>query len=991
MRGTGSNSIHAAFRAHARRAPGARAVVAGDRTLTYGELDRDSDDIAAQLVASAGVRPGDCVPVVMGRSVELVVTLLAVLKAGVAYAVLDPSWTPSRLDAAVRHLGAELVLGVSWPGGPRAFTPAPPHGRPAPPDRAGLQDPASVFFTSGTTGEPKGALVPHAGAVLLFDRCDFMRLDETTVTLQAAALQWDALTLELWSVLTTGGSVRLIGDGVFLDGTELRAAVRDGVNTTWLTASVFAMLVDEDLDCFAGLRHVLTGGERMSVPHARRFLTRHPDIALTNGYGPVEATVFVTTHRVREADLDADLGVPLGTAVPSTELVVEVDGGSGDEGCVGELVVSGPRVGLGYVGRDDPAGFRLAGGTRAYATGDLVSRRDGLFYFHGRADRQFKLRGLRIEPGEIERVAAGHPDVGSCAVAPMRAAGSDTVEALALVHTGTCSPDVLRAHLRSVLPPQLVPSLVVAVERLPLNAHGKLNGAAVEALLAEHRDAQKSALTPAIPTDPAWAGFVALTHDLLRGAVPRPDDTWWGLGGSSLDLVKLAIRASATFGRDVPAHTLGSLATIGDMVAAIASAPADADADHGAAGTRPLTDTQAGFLLQHAMGEDDAALNAMVWRIEGDVDRTALGEALRDVETRHTALRSRYLLEPMPQTAPLAGPRVTLVGLDTCDGPEAGPALDRVLDALHEPLDLESGLVWRAVIAAGSSTSSVLGIGVHHVAFDGWSESLLARDLSLAYESRRHGRPPAWRTAPGTPREAPPADPGLTASWVRHLQGAVDITWRDRSATPCAGPCTTATHVAERLVPAEHAAVLRAWAAARGQSLFSVTLAAYTWALAEHSEHAAFLVGLPTRRRSTSEVDVIGCLIDVTCLRAPSGAGDWPAHVKAVAEELRWCLPRSTVSLRDVRQALSLPSNGRQRLYQVMFAYQDHPTTALEVGDRAAYTRVPPRRAPAELLLEIVPDDERGGLRLVASRQCEHVSCRLLDAVLDTMLARLPT
>ncbi len=977
------STIHRAFREQARSTPLAPALFGSDRALSYGELDRWSDDLAAQLVHSAGVNRGDCVPVLMGRSVELVVTLLAVLKAGAAYAVLDLAWGRDRLDGAFRSLGAELVVGTSWPNGPAAWTPEPSVGLDPPPDRSVGQDPSSVFFTSGTTGEPKGALVPHAGTVLLFEHCDFVRLDETTRTLQAAALPWDAMTLELWGPLTTGGSVRLLADGAFVDGTELRAAVRDGVNTVWLTASIFTMLVDEDLACFEGLRHVLTGGERLSPDHARRFLARHGDqVALTNGYGPAEATVFVTTHLVRAADLDNDLGVPLGTPVPATELFVERDGRPCSDGEVGELVVAGPRVGLGYVGRDDPGGFRLGTTRRSYATGDLVSRRDGLLFFHGRADRQLKLRGHRVEPGEIERVAGQHAGVGTCSLTSIRSGGSGLVESLALIYTGTCTDDALRDHLRAELPSQLVPSLVVRVERMPLTAHGKLDEAAVLAQLSASRTAERAG-PPSSETDAAWTAFRELTHDLLFGATPSAHDTWWALGGSSLDLMRLAIRASRELGRDVPAHSLGSLESIGDIVAAIAAAPRlPVAAGPSASDVRPLTDTQAAFLLEHAMGDVDAALNPMLWQTVGHVDRAALRLALLDVQQRHPVLRSRYLLEPSPHALSSSRSSVEFKEVDEADDVTSG-----VLDALYEPLDLEEGLVWRAAMGAGPGDTSVLGIGVHHVAFDGWSESLLTRDLSAAYQARRQGQSPVWATTPGLPLPQP-VRPELTAQWVDHLRGATDISWRDRSSKSCTGTCQVASHVASRRLAAEPTSVLRRWAAARGQSIFTVILAAYTRALAEHAERDGFLVGLPTRLRSGSEIDTVGCLINVLCLRTPSGVTDWTDHVSATAEELHWCLTRSAASLRDIRLALRLARTGRQPLYQVMFAYQDHPSTSLAVGDEATYQRVPTRRAPVELLLEVIPGAD-GGLDLIGSRQCEYVSEQLLASVLDRTAAQL--
>jgi hypothetical protein len=264
---------------------------------------------------------------------------------------------------------------------------------------------------------------------------------------------------------------------------------------------------------------------------------------------------------------------------------------------------------------------------------------------------------------------------------------------------------------------------------------------------------------------------------------------------------------------------------------------------------------------------------------------------------------------------------------------------------------------------------------------------VLARDLSAAYQSRRQGRAPEWSSTAAL-RAPEPANPDLTMQWVRHLEGAADIAWLDDSSEGCQGDCPITGHVTSRRLAAEQASALRRWAAARGQSMVGVILAAYTRAVAEHAKGDEFLVGIPTRIRSNSEIDTVDCQINMFCFRTPSGVVDWPDYVGATAAELRWCLPRSTASLRDIRLSLNLSRTGRHPLYQVMFAYQDHPPATLTIGAEARYHRVTPRRAPAEMLLEVLPDAD-GDLILVGSRQCEHVSERVQQAVLDRTVAQL--
>lgn len=293
------------------------------------------------------------------------------------------------------------------------------------PEPADGSAPAAVFFTSGTTGTPKAVVSPHRATTRLFGPDSFADFGPGRVMSQTAPVSWDAFGLELWGMLTTGGTAVLPDGGYFLPDDLAELVTGTGLDTVWLTAALFNLFVDEDPDCFTGLRQVLTGGERMSVPHARTFLARHPDITLLNGYGPVECCVFVTTHRVRPADCEAGHGIPLGTAVPGTGIHV-LDGATAvPPGTLGEICVSGEGLADGYLGDEaaTAAGFTTfdpgGGPRRIYRTGDLGRLDDeGVLHFHGRADRQVKISGHRVEPAETE--AAPCACGGSGSASPFR-------------------------------------------------------------------------------------------------------------------------------------------------------------------------------------------------------------------------------------------------------------------------------------------------------------------------------------------------------------------------------------------------------------------------------------------------------------------------------------------------------------------------------------------------------------------------------------------
>ncbi|MEV0776106.1 amino acid adenylation domain-containing protein [Streptomyces sp. NPDC050428] len=519
----GAQLIHEAVARQAQLRPDATALVFAGRPVSYRTLDLAAQTYAVEL-GQLGVRAGHLVPVLLPRSPQLVAVLLAVLRRGAAYAALDPKLPADRLRTVLGMLAPPVVV-VPPPGGGVPPRPAgdgrtvwaPPAeelseaaGRAPATDAAPEADAvdgaatATVFFTSGTTGTPKGVLSPHRATTRLFGPDSFANFGPGRVMPQAAPVSWDALTLELWSMLTTGGTVVLLDGDYFLPD-DLAELVRStGLDTVWLTAALFNLFVDEDPDCFTGLRQVLTGGERLSAPHIRAFLARHPGITLLNGYGPVECCVFVTTHRIRPADCEAEYGIPLGTAAPGTAVHVLDGDHAVPPGALGEICVSGEGLADGYLGNErateesfttfDPG----TGPVRIYRTGDLGRLdSDGVLHFHGRADRQVKIAGQRVEPAETETAALRLPGIRECAVLPVTGR-SGAYERLALFYTeeppggtgGTGDadgmldgvapdPGTVRKALAAVLPRAQVPDDVRRIGSFPRTPNGKIDIAAL--------------------------------------------------------------------------------------------------------------------------------------------------------------------------------------------------------------------------------------------------------------------------------------------------------------------------------------------------------------------------------------------------------------------------------------------------------------------------------------------------------------------------------
>jgi D-alanine--poly(phosphoribitol) ligase subunit 1 len=513
MKNQSPGTIHAAVRRVASRQPDRLALLGDDDTaLSYRQLDSQADKWAARL-AGLGVGRGSFVPVLMPRTPRLAVALLAVLKCGAAYTVLDRRWPDDRISAILQPLAPPMLVSDHADGrfGVRVWNP-PAIGSPPPsadltePVRADVDGdaPASVFFTSGTTGDPKGVLSPHRATTRLFVAGGPMAFGPGCVMPQEAPGAWDIFSLELWGMLTTGGTSVMVTDDYLPPHRLASLIARRGVNTLWLTASLFNVFVAEDIGCFAGLRDVYIGGERLSVAHVRIFVEKHPEIRLCNGYGPVESCIFATTHAITRADCDATYGIPIGRPVPGTRILVAEDGQVCGVGTQGELCIAGEGLALGYLGDEALTRAKFTEvsvdgrAVRVYRTGDLGLQDDeGVYHFIGRADRQIKLRGHRIELEGVEAQARAIAGVMECAAVPLLGAlgGYERIALYYTVHTetGATTPDsdpfAVRQKLARRLPAYAVPDLVAVVGRLPLSANGKVDYAALAQVVPEKRGA----------------------------------------------------------------------------------------------------------------------------------------------------------------------------------------------------------------------------------------------------------------------------------------------------------------------------------------------------------------------------------------------------------------------------------------------------------------------------------------------------------------------
>lgn len=483
---TATLTLHDAVEQIVREWPEAVALSNEHSSYTYADLWRAARSWSG-LLAEHGVNEGDVVVISAKRSSALVAALLGVLIRGGIYSIVDPGWPLARRRILIERLHPRLGVGLNPEEADIETVPLVdldrlPDRKPAP-GRVTPDSAACVFWTSGSTGVPKAVITTHRANSRLFGASSPVPVGPGHALPTLAAVSWDGFALELWSQLLAGGRIILHEADYFMPS-DAKESIRAGATDIFLTAGLFDIFVVEDLECFAGFESVWVGGDKLSLKNSARFLQRYPNVPLINIYGPVECGVFIASHPVALKDT-ASGGIPVGSPTPGAVVAVVDNGRVVHGAAVGEIWASGPPVALGYL--DDAAATSAAfvgapegapselDEARWYRTGDLgLLDAAGVLHFRGRADRQIKVGGHRLEPAEIEAAALAAGCDHACVV-PRMNDGVVTGFAMAAVTSESITPRALRDRLASTLLPQGVPWPILLMPELPLNGTGKID------------------------------------------------------------------------------------------------------------------------------------------------------------------------------------------------------------------------------------------------------------------------------------------------------------------------------------------------------------------------------------------------------------------------------------------------------------------------------------------------------------------------------------
>ncbi|HEY7767793.1 amino acid adenylation domain-containing protein [Longimicrobium sp.] len=1033
--------IHQLFEAQAARTPDAVALRFEEDSLTYRELNARANRLAHHL-RRLGVGPEVRVGVLMERSVEMVVALLAVLKAGGGYVPLDPGLPAERLAYMLEDSAVPLVLvqaalrdavpardGVAVLAVDVLAEEIAAESAENSESGAGPDSLAYVIYTSGSTGRPKGVMNQHRGVVnrLVWMQAQF-GIGADDVVLQKTPFGFDVSVWEFFWPLQQGARLVMARPDGHRDPAYLRDVIeREGVTALHFVPSMLQPFIDAvEAGRCASLRHVVCSGEALPPVLVRRFYDRFAGpVELTNLYGPTEAAVDVscwTCLRDEAADV-----VPIGRPVWNTSLyVLDAALQPVPVGVPGELNIGGVQVARGYLDRPGhtaeryiPDPFSAHPGARLYRTGDKSRwRAAGAIEYLGRLDFQVKVRGFRIELGEIESVLRGHGSVTDCVVVARAEAGETRLVAYIV---GDTEVEALRAHVRRSLPEYMVPSAFVFLDALPLTPNGKLDRKALPA--PELASTEERFVAPRTPMEEVLAGIWAQVLRLERVGV---EDNFFELGGHSLLATRVVSHIREVFGVEVPLRALFAGPTVAELAVRIEEMrradlpvlPPVVPVER--TGALPLSFAQERLWFIDQLEPGSAVYNIpMAWRLGGALDRAALERALGEIVRRHEALRTTFGEvdgSPVQVIAPFSGFVLPAEDLSALGDADRETAVRRRADEeARRPFDLSAGPLFRALLLRMDAEDHALLLSMHHIVSDGWSTGVLRQELSALYAGFRDGRESQLPELP--------VQYGDYAVWQRkQLEGEVLdrqlAYWRERLAgapelleLPADRPRPPMRTYEGATVPVNFSPELlersQTLGRSEGATLYMTLLAAFQVLLSKYTGIEDIVVGSPIAGRTRGEVEaLIGFFVNTLVLRTDlSGDPSFREVLRRVRETTLGAYEHQDVPVEKLVEELQPErSLSHSPLFQVMFTLQN-------AGDGNAGSSLPGLRvsgagaelasAKFDLSLTLTPTSRglRGGLTYstdlfepgTVERMARHLE-RVLEQIgadVDVRLSRL--
>ncbi len=961
--------VHQLLEEQVERTPDAAAVRYGDDLLTYFELNRRANQLAHYL-QQLGVKPETRVGVMIEPSIEMMIGLVGILKAGCAYVPLDLSYPPQRLEFMLQDAGVDFlfteqkhleivdtarVTAVCIDADRKAIEQCSDTNPSATTVATSL---ANIIYTSGSTGTPKGVSICHRGIIRLACNTNYMSWngpgDRAT---QVSNTSFDAFTYEVWSALLNGAVLVGVSKDVALSPAALVKLVEDHqINVMFLITALFNQIVGAEPRAFQSLRYLGVGGEAADTKTMHEMLSHGAPEHFANFYGPAESTTFATFHPLTVAETSRVQTIPIGGPVSNTQVyVLNRYLQPVPIGVAGDIYVGGDGLARGYWERPQltaekfvPHPFSQIPGERLYYTGDVgVYRRDGAIEFAGRRDEQIKIRGFRVELGEIEAALASYEGIREQVVIMREDQPGDRRLTAYVVADQPLSAADLRQYLQAKLPPYMVPAAFVELPALPLTANGKIDRRALPAPDQSNTD-----------LDAYTAGRNAFEEEVIRiwSEVLLVDpvgahDNFFDLGGHSLLAIRLVSKLRESFKVEISLRTLFEQPTPAQLSTALqaalrceeAAVPVTEITPVARDRSLPLSFAQQRLWFLDQLDPNSPAYNMPVaLRLDGKLDREALERSLNAIVARHEILRTSFPMERGKAVQVIAAQPAVLIELtdlsELGDEERATQTHAAIKAEAIKPFNLAAGPLFRARIVKLNDTEHILLLTMHHIVADGWSLGVLMKELRQLYANGERTLPvlpvqyadyAAWQRAQmngdGFERELD--------FWRGELKGAPEVLQLNVARGARRGQNNRGA--TERLVIGEETAKqIKETTRREGVTLFMFLLTAFYVLLHYHSKREDIVVGVDVANRShTATEGLIGLFVNQVVMRADlSGKPNFRELLARVSAMTLRVYAHQDFPFDKLVDSLKVDRQlGRNPLFQVMFGLQNLPRWTQEL------------------------------------------------------------
>jgi len=955
-------AIPTLFEAQVLRFPEDVAVVGSGREFTYSELNDKANQLA-HLLKKRGIGKNCIVGLFADRSVEMVIGILAILKAGSAYLPVDPEYPEERIHYMLDDGQVSIVLAqpdlinrlpVPLKAGviPLSDEEWKEESRANPKGTVQATDLAYVMYTSGSTGKPKGVLVEHRNVVRLVTHTNYIQVNASDRMIQTGAVGFDAITFEIFGALLNGARLYLVEKDVLLNPSALEAFLHTHrITIMWLTSPLFNQLAEDgSSDLFGSLRALIVGGDVLSPKHIETVRERHPGLAIWNGYGPTENTTFSTCFLI---DREYQENIPIGKPIShSTAYILDHDNQPVPVGVPGELCVGGDGVARGYLNQPELTAEKFVRDPfrpeeRMYRTGDRARwLPDGSIEYLGRMDQQVKIRGYRIEPGEIEAVLSSHPEVKAAVVSVYEDARKQKALCAYFASNSTLSPEDLRDFAAKELPTYMVPASFVQLDRMPLTPNGKIDRKALPA--PEHNTTANAAyVAPGSEIEKLVADIWEEVLGIERiGAF----DHFFELGGHSLKAMTILSRVHQACQVEVPLRALFEHPILRDFAAYLESKEKSVYESIKPVEERdvyPVSSAQKRmYILQEFEGDGISYNIPNLLMLLGTLDRNRFEQAFRKLAARHEALRTSFHSQEGEPVQRIHGE----VELPIAYTEATDAELPQIIEAFVQPFNLQAAPLCRLKLVKLEADRHLFLMDMHHIIADGVSLDILTREWMELYNGNE--LPPLqiqykdyaiWQQGQFQSDRYRSQE----SYWLNTFAGEIPLlsvpTDYQRPAVQSFDGDAVTVESGKELMDR-----LQQLAAETETTLYMLLLAAYNVLLAKYAGQEEIVVGTPTAGRSHADVqNIVGMFVNTLALKnRPIASLTFREFLENVKQNTLEAFQHQDYPLENLLDALQIRRDlSRNPLFDTMFSLGNLESETEESAD----LKLSPYPLPAQI------------------------------------------